>query len=127
MIYDKEPIQVLWDLLKDLSEDIPIYKEVMHEDENSTPFSYILLVSQVTDTTQVYGDGESVIRNADCDIHLVTKGFADDSTDIHNINKRKVRQLLKAQKVSFEEYNLGYNESLKSTEHTFSLGVAYIG
>ena len=126
-VYNKEPIQVLWDMVKDLKKKIPIYKEIMHEDENDIPASYILLRSQISDTTKSYGDGKSLIRNADCDIILITKGYADDTTDLHNVNKKLVRQHLKSQEINFNEANLGYNDAIQSTEHNFSLGVEYIG
>ena len=126
-VYNKEPIQVLWDMVKDLKKKIPIYKEIMHEDENDIPASYILLRSQISDTTKSFGDGKSLIRNADCDIILITKGYADDTTDLHNVNKKLVRQHLKGQEINFNEANLGYNDAIQSTEHNFSLGVEYIG
>ena len=128
MVYNKEPIQVLWDMVKGLKKQIPdIYKEIMHEEENDIPASYILLRSQLSDTTNVYGDGLSLVRNADCDIILVSKGYADDSNDLHNKNKRLIREHLKSQNINFQEFNLGYDDGLKSTQHTFSLGVDYIG
>lgn len=127
MVYNDEPIQVLWDMVKDLRSQIPIYKEIMHEDDNDIPASYILLRSQMSDTTENFGDGKSLIRSADCDIILVSKGFADDTTDLHNKNKKLIRQQLKDQEINFDEFNLGYDEGLKSTQHTFSLGVNYIG
>ena len=127
MVYNNEPIQVLWDMVKDLRSQIPIYKEIMHEDDNDIPASYILLRSQMSDTTENFGDGKSLIRRADCDIILVSKGFADDTTDLHNKNKKIIRQQLKDKEISFDEFNLGYDEGLKSTQHTFSLGVNYIG
>lgn len=127
MVYNDEPIQVLWDMVKDLRSQIPIYKEIMHEDDNDIPTSYILLRSQMSDTTENFGDGKSLIRSADCDIILVSKGFADDTTDLHNKNKKLIRQQLKDKEISFDEFNLGYDEGLKSTQHTFSLGVNYIG
>ena len=76
----KEPIQILWEITKTLytKEHIPIYKETMHEEENDIPASYILLRSQLSDSTEIFGDGFSHIRNADCDIILVSKGYADD-------------------------------------------------
>ena len=126
-VYNKEPIQVLWDIIKDLKKKIPIYKEIMHEDENDIPASYILLRSQISDTTKSFGDGKSLIRNADCDIILITKGYADDTTDLHNVNKKLIRQHLKSQEINFNEANLGYNDAIQSTEHNFSLGVEYIG
>ena len=130
MIYiGKEPIQILWDITKDLyiKHKIPIYKEVMHEEPSDTPSSYILLRSEITDTDEVIGDGKGLTRYADCDIILVSKGFADDTTDLHNKNKKLIKQHLKAQDIAFQGVNLGYNEALKSTEYTFSLGVEYIG
>lgn len=127
MIYNKEPILVMWDMVKELAPNIPIYKEIMHEDENDIPDSYILLRSQISDTNKVFGDGNSKIRNADCDIILISKGYADDTTDLHNVNKAIIRQHLKNKEINFVESNLGYNESIKSTEHNFSLEIDYIG
>lgn len=135
MIYNLEPIQALWDICKSLlfnadgsvkTDGIPIYKEIMAEDDNSVPKSYILLRSQISDTTDLFGDGKGLIRSADCDIILVTKGHADDTTDIHNVNKAKIRKVLNEKSVSFSEFNLGYVDASKSTEHTFSTNVKYI-
>lgn len=125
-IYNVEPMQALVDMTKGLFNEIPIYKESMHEETNDVPNSYILLRSQITDTTESYGDGKSVVRSADCDIMLVSKGYADDTDDLHNINKRKIREHLKAQEINFDEVNLGYDDGLKSTQHTFSVEVKYV-
>lgn len=125
-IYNVEPMQALVNMTKGLFSEIPIYKESMHEDVNDIPDSYILLRSQITDTTESYGDGKSVVRSADCDIMLVSKGYADDTDDLHNINKRKIREHLKAQEINFDEVNLGYDDGLKSTQHTFSVEVKYV-
>jgi len=114
-------------MVKGLRNQIPIYKEIMHEEENDIPQSYILLRSQISDTNQLFGDGRSQIKNADCDIVLISKGYAEDTTDLHNINKNLIRQHLKNQEINYTEINLGYNETIKSTEHTFSLEVEYIG
>lgn len=127
MVYNKEPIQVLWDLVKGLLDQIPIYKEIMHEEENDIPDSYILLRSQMSDDTLLFGDGSSKIRAADCDIILISKGYANDTTDSHNINKKKIREHLKEQDINYQEFNLGYDEGMKSTQHTFTLEVDYIG
>lgn len=136
VIYKKEPIDVLVELTKGLMfnaqgkllpDGIKIFKESMNEDADDIPDSYILLRSQITDTTINFGDGKSLIRNADCDIILITKGYADDTDDLHNRNKRKIRQHLKDADVVFQEFNLGYDDTAKSTQHTFSIGVNYIG
>ena len=135
-VFNKEPIDVLWSLVRDLYFDrnnkprkdgIPIYKENMHEETADVPNSYILLRSQVTDTPHAYGDGKTLVRSADCDIILVSKGYADDSKDLHNINKRKIREQLKSKEINFNEVNLGFNDATNSTEHTFSLEINYIG
>lgn len=135
-IFNKEPIDVLWDLVRDLyfdrnnkpkKDSIPIYKETMHEENADVPNSYILLRSQVTDTPHTYGDGKTLVRSADCDIILVSKGYADDSKDLHNVNKRKIREQLKLKEINFDEVNLGFNATTNSTEHTFTLEVNYIG
>ena len=135
-IHNKEPIDFLVEMTKGLMFDnsgkfvknyIPIYKEIMHEEENDTPASYILLRSQITDTPDTFGDGKTLIRSADCDIILVTKGYADDTNDLHNINKKKIREHLNAQEIPITEFNLGYDDNLKSTQHTFTVGVNYIG
>lgn len=130
MIYiGKEPIQILWDMTKDLwlTHKIPIYKEDMHEELKDTPDSYIVLRSEITDDNRLFGDGETLTRYADCDIILVSKGYADDTTDKHNINKKLIKKHLQSQGIAFQGFNLGYNDILKSTEYTFSLGVEYIG
>ena len=130
MIYiGKEPIQILWDITKELylKHKIPIYKETMHEEAEDTPASYILLRSEITDDSEVVGDGKTLTRYSDCDIILVSKGYADDTTDLHNINKKLIKKHLQAQGIAFQGFNLGYDDALKSTQYTFSLGVEYIG
>lgn len=129
MIYiGKEPIQILWDITKELwlKHKIPIYKETMHEEPKDTPSSYILLRPEITDTDKVFGDGESLTRDSSCDILLVSKGYADDSTDLHNKNKKLIKKHLKSHKIAFQGFNLGYNDALKSTEYAISLDIEYI-
>lgn len=135
MVYNKEPIKVLWDITKrlmfgannrELTDGITIYRETMQEAEKNVPESYILLRSQVVDDPRVYGDGKTLIRSASCDIILVTKGYGDDSTDLHNTNKTKIRNHLKNQDISFTEVNVGYDRDRGTTEHTFTLEVKYI-
>ncbi len=130
MIYiGKDPQQILWDITKELwfTHGIPIYKETMHEEAEDTPASYILLRSEITDTDELKGDGKTLTRYADCDIILVSKGYADDTTDLHNINKALIKKHLQSQDLAFQGFNLGYDDALKSTQYTFSLGVEYIG
>lgn len=127
MIHNKEPIAVLWDFVKSLKSQIPIYREIMHEEEKDVPESYILLRSKISDSTKTFGDGKSLIRTASCDIILITKGYADNSSKLHNTNKERIREKLKSQEVNFTEINLGYNDSIQSTEHDFTFEVEYFG
>lgn len=123
-IYSEEPLQALWEIVKPLRDEIPIYKESMAEDINSTPPSY-LVIREVTDGARLYGDGNCELRTADCDIILVSKGQADSSTDLHNINKEKVRKRLREERLSYTGYNLGYDDVLKSTQYTWNVKVLY--
>ena len=120
-----EVLEVLVAMVTGLSRQIRIFKEIVNVDKNSVPDSYILLRSQVTDSADNYGDGKGILRVADCDIMLVSKGYADKTTDLHNVNKKKLRNHLRDQDVEFTETNLGYDENTKSTQHTFSVKVKY--
>lgn len=125
IIYNKAPIDVLWDVVKDLADTIPIYKEGMDEDENSTPDSYLILRSDVSSGVELYGDGSAQIRRSDCDLILISKGKATKSTDTHNVNKASIAQALENADIPYDGYNLGYDETLKSTEYTFSVTIYY--
>lgn len=118
-------MQSLYNIVKPLANEIEIYKEVMTEDENSTPDSYILLKSDMTDTGRVYGDGKAQLRASDCDILLISKGTADVSTDLHNVNKRKVKALLDDLEIDYIGVNLGYDDSIKSTQYAWTVSIVY--
>lgn len=126
MIYNKEPILVMWDMIKSLANKIPIYKEAMTEDEDSVPQSYLLLRSEITNKTSAFGDGQSIIREADCDFILITKGMATNTVDLHNKNKADITAALKSAGFAFETYNIGYIENLKSTQYTWSGKISFV-
>ena len=121
----QDPIQQLYNIVKPLANEIEIYKEVMTEDDDSTPDSYLLLKSDMTNTGRVYGDGRVILRASDCDIVLVSKGTADVSTDLHNVNKKKVMQLLDSEEIDYIGVNLGYDDSIKSTQYAWTVTVIY--
>lgn len=125
MIYNKDPILVLWDAVKELADEIEIYKEAMTEDADSTPASYLLLRSDISNVGGVYGDGQARTRVADCDILLVSKGVADSTTDLHNVNRAKVDAALQTAGLAYEGYNLGYDDTLKSTQYSWSVTINY--
>lgn len=121
----QDPVQQLYNIVKPLANEIEIYKEVMTEDDDSTPDSYLLLKSDMTNTGRVYGDGGAILRASDCDIVLVSKGTADVSTDLHNVNKKKVMQLLDDLEIDYIGVNLGYDDSIKSTQYAWTVTVVY--
>lgn len=121
----QDPIQKLYDIVKPLADEIEIYKEVMNEDESSTPDSYLLLVSDVTNSGRVYGDGKAILRSSDCDIKLVSKGTADVSTDLHNVNRRKVAALLDSLGIDHIGVNLGYDDGIASTQYAWTVNIVY--
>lgn len=121
----QDPIQQLYNIVKPLANEIEIYKEVMTEDDDSTPDSYLLLKSDMTNTGRVYGDGRAMLRASDCDIVLVSKGTADVSTDLHNVNKKKVMQLLDREEIDYIGVNLGYDDTIKSTQYAWTVTVVY--
>lgn len=121
----QDPVQQLYNIVKPLANEIEIYKEVMTEDDDSTPDSYLLLKSDMTNTGRVYGDGRAILRASDCDIVLVSKGTADVSTDLHNVNKKKVMQLLDGLEIDYIGVNLGYDDTIKSTQYAWTVTVVY--
>ena len=122
---NKEPILVLWDAVKSLADEIKIYKETMDEDADSVPESYLLLRSDVTNTPHIFGDGVTKIRRADCDLILVTKGVATNTTDLHNVNRVKVTEALETAGLPYNAFNLGYDDTIKSTQYSWSVVIYY--
>jgi len=122
---NKEPILVLWDAVKSIADEIKIYKETMDEDADSVPESYLLLRSDITNTPFLYGDGVTKIRRADCDIILVTKGVATNTTDLHNVNRAKVTEALETAGLPYDAFNLGYDDTIKSTQYSWSVVIHY--
>lgn len=125
IVYNKEPPAVLWDTLKSLAGEIPIYREIMDEDEDSVPQSYVLIRTDVTNVTGRFGDGLPQTRRSACDIVVVTKGRAGNSTDLHSRNVAKVRRVIEKEGLPHSGYNLGYDTAIKSTEYAFSATIYY--
>lgn len=125
-IYDADDaMEVLWNVVSPLADEIPIFKNVMSEDENSVPDSYLLIRADVSDSGRIYGDGGAQLRRSNCDVILVSKSKAALSTDLHNINRKKVKALLDESGVSYVGYNLGYNDVQKISEYSWSVTFIY--
>lgn len=126
MIYNQEPMQVLWSWLKDLnSKDLKIFKEAMPDDTNSVPDSYVILRSEITNNPEKHGDGETLLRGADCDIVLISKGTATDSKCLHNVNKKKIEKKLKEFVASYYGTNLGYDKESKVTQYAWTTRIIF--
>ncbi len=123
--YDKTSWEALWEIVKPLQAEIPIYKEVMDEDEDSVPTSYLLIRRDVTDRGRVYGDGKAQIRQSSCDLILVSKSKGKTAKDIHSANIERVKSVLEQAEISYDGYNLGYNDAQKQSEYTWSVDLIY--
>ena len=126
-IENKKPINVIAGYVRDLATEIPIYKYQMNEDENSIPKSYILLRSDLSNSTLLFGDGKSEIRQSDCDIILITKGSVTSTNSTHVKNIKKITDLLNSKEIPFTSFDLGYDKNLGANQYTFSVTVNYYG
>lgn len=139
-IYDKSSAEALWELVKPLLDygksypysysyaterELPIYKEVMDEDENDVPDSYLLIRRDVDDRGRIFGDGKTQYRQSSCDLILVSKSKGKNSSDLHVKNIERVKAALISTGVAFEGYNLGYNEAQKTSEYTWTVDLIY--
>lgn len=124
-MYNKTSWGALWAIVKPLCEDIPIYKEVMDEDEDSVPTSYLLIRRDVTDRGRVYGDGKAQVRQSNCDLILVSRSKGKTAKDIHSANIERVKNVLDQAEIAYDGYNLGYNDAQKQSEYTWSTNLNY--
>lgn len=120
MVRNEKAIDVMWDMVKHLMNDIEIYKEAMDEDEDSTPNSYLILESDIANDPDSFADNKIRSRESDCNFLLITKGFATKATDLHNINLQKITQALDNAGFFYTGRNLGYVDGLKSTQYSWS-------
>ena len=116
-IFDtNDAMAALWELVSPISEKIPVYREIMDEDENSVPQSYLLIREGITDSPRLYGDGQAMRRMNNATLILVSNSTGSRSNDVHNKNRAIVKELLDKEGVSYTGYNHGYNETLKQSE-----------
>ena len=120
-----DPMQALWEIVSPLASEIKMYKQVMDEDEDSVPESYLLLRPSVSDAPSFYGDGNTQLRKCSCNLTLVSKSKGATTDDIHCVNQAKVEALLKVSDVRYTGYNLGYDATLKSSEYAWSVEFIY--
>lgn len=121
-----DAMAALWEFLKPLAEEIPIYKQVMDEAEENVPQSYLLIRTDISNRGAIYGDGRALIRRDTADLLLVSRATGARSDDIHSANIRKVTEFLDAAgDAYYSGYDLGYNATLKEAQYNWSLEFLY--
>ena len=125
-IFDtQDAMTALWQVVAPLAQEIPIYKQVMDEDENSVPESYLLIRSDIVDNGDIYGDGHAELRKNEADIILISKSTGARSDDIHNVNRAKVQKFLNDADMTYTGNNLGYDSTLKQSQYSWSVTFDY--
>ncbi len=125
VINAENTMDALWKMLAPLQDEIPLYKHTVDESQTDLPQSYILLRSDISDSPEIFGDGKAHLRRAEGDIMLISKTTGEASDDIHNLNIAKVKALLNASDAAYNGYNLGYNETLKESQYTWTVRFVY--
>ncbi len=115
----------LWNIVSPLKDEIPIYKKLVDEDETDLPQSYLLIRADVVNSPGMFGDGKALLRECECDLMLISKTTGATSDDIHNINIAKVKALLESADAAYTGYDLGYNETLKESQYTWTVRFLY--
>ncbi len=118
-------MEALWEMLSPLKDEIPIYKQTVDEDESNLPQSYLLIRADITNTPGMFGDGKALLRQSECDVMLISKTTGEASDDIHNVNKTKVAALLDGADAAYEGYDIGYNDTLKESQYTWTVRFLY--
>lgn len=99
--------------------DIPLIMGTTGDlDENSLPSDYILLRWNTPNTPKVFGDGVSQLRQADCDIMVMTSGAY---SALHGQIELWTKELLTLNEISYTQIDLGFDKDLGKTQTTFSV------
>lgn len=121
-IYDAiDPMSVLWELFKDL--DIPVYKDI--NDVTDDVDICLVIRADIVNSGRIYGDGQTHIRRSNCDINLLARNKSPHSDSDFAINCNKVKELLDGAELPYTGYDLGYNDSLKASEYSWSVNILY--
>ncbi len=118
-------MDALWNMFAPLQNEIPIYKQTVDENETDLPQSYLLLRVDITNSPGMFGDGKALLRLPECDVILISKTAGATSDDIHNVNKKKVIALFDGADAAYEGYDLGYNDTLKESQYTWTVRFLY--
>lgn len=125
MIFNKQPIDVLYDIVKGVG--LPVYKHLMKEEAKQIPKNYILIRADITNSNRFQGDGKCLVRASDCDITLISKGAATNTTDVHNQKIAQIEERLQHLEINYSKVNLGYDKELMNTQCNFAITINYYG
>ena len=119
-LYDIFEKDVDFDIISGLWNEVPLKFSLDDVDENSRPLNYIQLRYDTTNTTFVFGDGLTQMRQSDCDIMIVTAGAFEPIIDILD---RKIQDLLNKNEIPFTSVNLGVQQigNALQTQITYSV------
>jgi len=107
----------IWEILKPIANEIDIYEETVNEDPTTLEGSYIVYITDVTNTPHVRADGKVIIRSSNCEIVVFTEGNANDTDNKKFVNM--VEDLLIQNEISYNKINLGFNSDLGRSQVTF--------
>lgn len=110
--------QILYDILKPLKDDIPLYLNTCPEDEDSQPEDFIVYRTNIVNSTKVYGDGISLIRSCECDI--IVNEYGTGNYPNSGEFERRVEQLLIDKNISYAKYRPGVEQKSNSVQTNFT-------
>jgi len=87
-------------------------------DNNSEPDNYILLRWDISNNTQVFGDGKTLERYSDCDIILTCDGAY---SSLLGQTELLIEKMLNDNGIIYRKFNLGFIKNLSKTQVTYAV------
>ena len=87
-------------------------------DKSSEPDNYILLRWDISNNTQVFGDGKTLERYSDCDIILTCDGAY---SSLLGQTELLIEKMLNDNGIIYRKFNLGFIKNLSKTQVTYAV------
>ena len=87
-------------------------------DINSEPANYILLRWDISNNTQIFGDGKTLERYSDCDIILTCDGAYSQLIESSEL---KIEKILNDNEIIYRKFSLGFIKDLNKTQVTYAV------
>lgn len=113
--------RLLWELVKPLRKQVPIYINTVPEDENSQPDNFILLRPDIVNNTSVWGDGVSLMRKSECDIIISEAGSGNSEHSGEIV--AEVERLLSEKEIPYKKYSAGAVLRSNTVETTITVNL----